>query len=157
MLKKITRRTFVSSLSVLAATPLLGLRTNARFLADLVDHMAFRTGAMHTGLIDQWQADGDADRQRKDEGCTLAHAVGHPFGDQAADRRDRESDALREDDVVQEADARHQDRHHAGDCRVESERGGEVDRVFLHVRIMRACSGQGKLQAHGDAVAVEAR
>ena len=45
--------------AALAATPLLGLRTNARFLADLVDHAAFRTGAMHTGLIDQWQADGE--------------------------------------------------------------------------------------------------
>ena len=43
----------------LAAAPLIGLRNNARFLADLVDHPAFRGAAMTTTMIDQWQADGE--------------------------------------------------------------------------------------------------
>jgi geranyl-CoA carboxylase alpha subunit len=35
--------------------PLLGLRTNARFLVDLLGHQAFREASMSTSLIDQWQ------------------------------------------------------------------------------------------------------
>ena len=39
--------------------PLLGLKNNGRFLADLVDHPAFRTASMTTKLLDQWQALGE--------------------------------------------------------------------------------------------------
>ena len=42
--------------------PLLGLRNNGRFLADLVDHAAFRGAAMTTTLIDDWFERGEADR-----------------------------------------------------------------------------------------------
>ncbi|MHB8949173.1 MAG: ATP-binding protein [Rhodoferax sp.] len=44
--------------------PLLGLRNNARFLADLVNHPAFRGAAMTTTTIDQWQEAGEALLQR---------------------------------------------------------------------------------------------
>jgi len=47
-------------MATLDDTPLLGLKHNARFLRDLVDHPRFRAGSMTTTLIDQWQADGDA-------------------------------------------------------------------------------------------------
>ena len=41
--------------AALENAPLLGLRNNGRFLADLVNHPAFRNAAMTTTLIDQWQ------------------------------------------------------------------------------------------------------
>ncbi|MBU0916410.1 acetyl-CoA carboxylase biotin carboxylase subunit [Aquabacterium parvum] len=45
-------------MATLDDAPLLGLKHNARFLRDLVDHPRFRTGSMTTTLIDQWQTDG---------------------------------------------------------------------------------------------------
>ena len=50
--------------AALENTPLLGLRNNGRFLADLLNHGAFRDGAMTTGMIDQWQESGEALLQR---------------------------------------------------------------------------------------------
>lgn len=50
--------------AALENAPLLGLRNNARFLADLVNHPAFRAAAMTTTLIDQWQEAGEALLQR---------------------------------------------------------------------------------------------
>jgi geranyl-CoA carboxylase alpha subunit len=50
--------------AALENAPLLGLRNNGRFLADLVNHSAFRSGAMTTGMIDQWQENGEALLQR---------------------------------------------------------------------------------------------
>ncbi|MFN3915069.1 MAG: acetyl/propionyl/methylcrotonyl-CoA carboxylase subunit alpha [Aquabacterium sp.] len=47
-------------MATLDDAPLLGLKHNARFLRDLVDHPRFREGSMTTTLIDQWQADGEA-------------------------------------------------------------------------------------------------
>ena len=46
--------------AALANTPLLGVRNNARFLSDLVDHAAFRDATMTTTLIDQWQEQGES-------------------------------------------------------------------------------------------------
>ena len=46
-------------MATLADAPLLGLKHNARFLRDLVDHPRFRAGSMTTTLIDQWQSEGD--------------------------------------------------------------------------------------------------
>ncbi len=40
--------------AALARTPLLGVNNNGRFLADLLDHPAFRQAEMSTALIDQW-------------------------------------------------------------------------------------------------------
>jgi geranyl-CoA carboxylase alpha subunit len=40
-------------------TPLVGPRSNARFLRDLLRHDAFRGAALHTSLIDDWAAAGD--------------------------------------------------------------------------------------------------
>ena len=40
--------------TALAKTPLLGLRNNGRFLADLADHTAFRTASMTTTMLDEW-------------------------------------------------------------------------------------------------------
>jgi len=39
--------------------PLLGLRNNGRFLADLVDHPDFRGAAMTTTRIDRWFEQGE--------------------------------------------------------------------------------------------------
>ncbi len=50
--------------AALRNTPLLGLRNNGRFLADLVNHAAFRDAAMTTATIDQWQDSGEALLQR---------------------------------------------------------------------------------------------
>ena len=50
--------------AALQNAPLLGLRNNGRFLADLVDHPAFRNAAMTTTLIDQWQEAGEPLLQR---------------------------------------------------------------------------------------------
>ena len=46
-------------IATLDDAPLLGLKNNARFLRDLVDHQRFRAGTMTTTLIDQWQTDGE--------------------------------------------------------------------------------------------------
>ena len=46
--------------AALRNAPLLGLRNNGRFLADLLDHPAFRNATMTTSLIDEWQAGGAA-------------------------------------------------------------------------------------------------
>ena len=40
-------------------TPMLGLPANARFLADLLGHSAFRQASMSTSLIDHWQDMGE--------------------------------------------------------------------------------------------------
>jgi geranyl-CoA carboxylase alpha subunit len=44
----------------LRTMPLLGLRHNGRFLADLLDHAAFRTATMDTAMLDRWAADGQS-------------------------------------------------------------------------------------------------
>ncbi len=64
--------------AALAATPLLGLRHNARFLRDLLDHAAFRRGEMTTQLLDDWQQGGAPLLQRpvpSDEDWCLAAAA----------------------------------------------------------------------------------
>ncbi len=45
--------------AALANAPLLGVRNNARFLSDLVNHTAFRTASMTTAMIDQWLESGE--------------------------------------------------------------------------------------------------
>ena len=50
--------------AALQNSPLLGVRNNGRFLADLLHHPAFRAAAMTTTLIDQWQEAGAALLQR---------------------------------------------------------------------------------------------
>ena len=45
--------------AALADAPLLGPRSNARFLRDLLQHRDFRGATMHTSLIDEWAAAGD--------------------------------------------------------------------------------------------------
>lgn len=65
-------------MATLDDAPLLGLKHNARFLRDLVDHPRFREGSMTTTLIDQWQADGDAILQAPvapDEAWLIAGAL----------------------------------------------------------------------------------
>ncbi|MFN4265609.1 MAG: biotin carboxylase N-terminal domain-containing protein [Aquabacterium sp.] len=51
-------------MATLDDAPLLGLRNNARFLRDLVDHPTFRAGEMTTTLIDKWLEDGEPIMQR---------------------------------------------------------------------------------------------
>ena len=46
--------------AALVQAPLLGLKNNAGFLRDLLDHAAFRQSTLCTGTLDQWQAQGDA-------------------------------------------------------------------------------------------------
>ena len=65
-------------MSTLDDAPLLGLKHNARFLRDLVDHPRFRAGSMTTTLIDQWQTDGDPILQApvaSDESWLIAGAL----------------------------------------------------------------------------------
>ncbi len=65
-------------MATLDDAPLLGLKHNARFLRDLVDHPRFRAGSMTTTLIDQWQTDGDAILQApvaSDEAWLIAGAL----------------------------------------------------------------------------------
>ena len=45
--------------AALEDAPLVGPRTNARFLRDLLQHDGFRGAALHTSLIDDWAASGD--------------------------------------------------------------------------------------------------
>jgi geranyl-CoA carboxylase alpha subunit len=46
--------------AALQNTPLLGLRNNGRFLADLLDHSSFRGASLTTSSIDQWHQSGEA-------------------------------------------------------------------------------------------------
>jgi len=65
-------------IATLDDAPLLGLRQNARFLRELVDHARFRSGTMTTTLIDQWLTDGEPLLQRpvaSDEAWLLAGAL----------------------------------------------------------------------------------
>ena len=50
--------------AALENAPLLGVRNNGRFLADLVNHPAFRGALMTTTTIDQWQEAGESLLQR---------------------------------------------------------------------------------------------
>ena len=64
--------------AALRELPLFGVRHNARFLADLLDHADFRAGSMTTGRIDAWAEQGAALLQRPmpdDEAWQLAAAV----------------------------------------------------------------------------------
>jgi acetyl/propionyl-CoA carboxylase alpha subunit len=56
---------------------LVGPRTNARFLRDLLRHDSFRGAAMHTALIDEWAARGEAPLRRPppDDATWLAAAL----------------------------------------------------------------------------------
>ena len=47
-------------MAALEDAPMLGLATNGRFLRDLVDHQSFRAATMHTTLLDEWSAGGEA-------------------------------------------------------------------------------------------------
>jgi geranyl-CoA carboxylase alpha subunit len=51
-------------LRALAEAPLLGLQTNARFLADLLQHPQFREARMTTTRLDEWAATGEPLLQR---------------------------------------------------------------------------------------------
>jgi geranyl-CoA carboxylase alpha subunit len=51
-------------MAALEDAPLLGLPTNGRLLRDLVDHGSFRRADMHTSLLDEWAANGEAILQR---------------------------------------------------------------------------------------------
>ncbi len=61
--------------------PLLGVRNNGRFLADLADHPAYRGATMATTLIDRWFEQGEVIAQRplpSDEAwCVAAAAFAH--------------------------------------------------------------------------------
>ena len=46
--------------AALVQAPLLGLKNNAGFLRDLLDHAAFRQSNLTTESLDHWQAQGDA-------------------------------------------------------------------------------------------------
>jgi geranyl-CoA carboxylase alpha subunit len=51
-------------MAALDDAPLLGVRHNAGFLRDMLDHPAFREASLHTGLIDQWLLEGEPLLQR---------------------------------------------------------------------------------------------
>jgi len=70
--------------AALHGAPLLGLRSNGRFLADLVDHPAFRGATMTTTLIDHWIEQGEPIAQRpqptEEAWCVAAAALTHGTG-----------------------------------------------------------------------------
>ena len=64
--------------AALEDTPLLGLRTNGRYLRDLVRHPEFVAGAVTTGRLDDWAARRDpinAPAQAEDEDWAIAAAL----------------------------------------------------------------------------------
>ncbi len=75
-------------MAALDDAPLLGLRHNARFLRDLLDHPAFREARMHTTLIDQWQQAGEPLLQRpQPDALTWALAAAALAAQQGGARR----------------------------------------------------------------------
>ena len=46
--------------AALRDTPLLGIVNNGRFLRELVEHEDFRGARLHTGTLDEWDAQGHA-------------------------------------------------------------------------------------------------
>ena len=62
----------------LNSSPLLGLKNNGKFLADLVDHPRFRNASMTTALLDQWLEQGEPLLERpsvSDTAWSLATAL----------------------------------------------------------------------------------
>ena len=70
--------------AALENSPLLGLRNNGRFLADLVNHSDFRGAVMTTTSIDQWQEAGEPLLKRPlatdDVWCVAAAALAMQSG-----------------------------------------------------------------------------
>ncbi|HRI18135.1 MAG TPA: biotin carboxylase N-terminal domain-containing protein, partial [Burkholderiaceae bacterium] len=70
--------------AALQDAPLLGLRHNAHFLADLVDHADFRGATMTTALIDAWFEREEPIAQRPQPGaeawCVAAALLAHGEG-----------------------------------------------------------------------------
>jgi geranyl-CoA carboxylase alpha subunit len=70
--------------AALQDAPLLGVRTNGRFLADLADHPDFRGAAMTTTLIDRWFERGEPIAQRPqptaEAWCVAAAVFTHGAG-----------------------------------------------------------------------------
>jgi geranyl-CoA carboxylase alpha subunit len=70
--------------AALQNAPLLGLRNNGCFLADLLDHPAFRKAKMTTSTIDLWQESGEALLQRplpdEQTWCVAAAALALQMG-----------------------------------------------------------------------------
>ncbi|HYD77780.1 acetyl/propionyl/methylcrotonyl-CoA carboxylase subunit alpha [Ramlibacter sp.] len=131
--------------AALADAPLLGLRNNARFLSDLLDHPAFRGAAMTTTLIDRWLDEGEALLQRpQPDAATWCLA--------AAALALREGAGWRADSVaafdlpLQCGEARHT-------LRVRPDRTGEVRVTFegaSHaLRILRLADGELRYEADG--------
>ena len=78
-------------IATLDDAPLLGLRNNARFLRDLIDHPTFRAGEMTTTLIDKWLEDQEPIMQRpvaSREALLVAAAV-HALRDEAQSAESR--------------------------------------------------------------------
>ena len=70
--------------AALADAPLLGLRHNARFLGDLLDHAAFRAASMTTTTIDDWFERDEAIARRSqppaEAWCLAAALLAHGDG-----------------------------------------------------------------------------
>ena len=80
-------------MAALEDSPLLGVRNNARFLRDLLDHPDFRAARMHTATIDQWMQEGVALLQ-------APQADANTWALAAAALVAQTSDALRPDSVA---------------------------------------------------------
>jgi len=74
--------TIVRLRAALAATVLLGVRTNTNFLGDVVDHPAFRAGALHTGFLEAHSAELAHDDEASERlAVALAAATNRAFMD----------------------------------------------------------------------------
>ena len=134
--------------AALAGAPLLGLRNNARFLADLVAHADFRGATMTTTLIDEWFEREEAIAQRPQAGdeawCLAAALLAHGGGWRA--------DSVAAYDLELECDARRER------LRVQPARDGSVrvarstDDRATHEVIVLALAEDGSLRYRFDGV-----
>lgn len=112
--------------AALENAPLLGIRNNGRFLADLLNHPAFRGAAMTTTMIDQWQEEGEALMQRPVPGDEVWCVVAAAFAMQ--------SGANWRADSVAAFDMPLQCEEVAQTLRVHPDRSGQVTITFKSLR-----------------------
>jgi geranyl-CoA carboxylase alpha subunit len=133
--------------------PLIGLRHNARFLRDLVDHPAFREARMTTTLLDQWYEAGEPLLQRPvapESAWPLAAALLASSGDLGAHGQWRSGSVSGFDIVVEHGEDRRT-------LRIAGERSGELVVGSSRIRILGWHDGELRFVQDGitrQAVAV---
>ena len=130
--------------------PLVGLRTNGRFLRDLLDHPAFRQAALHTTLLDQWQEQGEALMQAPAMPAELWAVAAAVFATQADERNGgnetgRSASVARWGLTLQCGDERRTLRVLSQGARVEVLDGGET----LHIHLLARSDHRMRVELNG--------